>query len=212
MEQNIMDQVYDMVMYEEDFIYFNKLNSAMCKYMTRCNNEKCTFAHKTEDLKKAICLYHFGNGCNNNASHCTFSHNKNDAIKAFKLFSNWEFKDENNDEEIIAPVEDLKAEKIRKEQERLLDLQEEATIAFHKSVILADEEMEDALLLQEEEYALNLIEEELLLQEVEEINSEEDMEADEYQEMYPEPHHYLLDMINHQQMMINYLYSSMTAY
>ena len=207
MAQNIMDQIYDMVMYEADFAYFNKLNSTMCKYMTGCNNEKCTFAHNTEEFKKAICLYHFGDGCNNIASHCVFSHNKNDAIKAFKAFFKWEPKTE---EVVITPLVDMKAEKLQKEHDRLLDLQEEATIAFHKnSVMVSDEEMVEALNLQEEEYALNLIDEEFLAQEIEEINSEEE----EYQDIYPEPtHHYLLDMINQQQMMINYLYSSMTAY
>ena len=153
------------MVWESDFESFNKTYTTMCRFADDCKRDNCTFAHCVNELKPAICLYHFSDGCSNSATQCKFSHNKVDAVKALKAYTkrNAHMNEQKSKED----------EELRKEEDAAL--QEDATVFFHNTVVAPLLEIEKELFLQmEEEDILRDLEEQALADEVESIHEEEE--------------------------------------
>lgn len=77
------------VIYEPDFITFNKIRTVLCRNSPCIRGKRCTFAHKPEELRKSICLYHFNNGCTKSASVCQHSHDDKELDKSIIDYKKW---------------------------------------------------------------------------------------------------------------------------
>lgn len=170
---SLSNRIYDMV-YDDDFVTFNKVSTSMCRYAS-CENPDCSFAHNAKELKKAICLYHFGGGCTNTASTCKFSHKYEDAVKAYEMWNGVDYKDEvkeHKEEKKTKTCSSVSYATILTGKQPSLSADD---IAFHEMVLSADREIDEAISEIsadfEEEIALRALEEQELEEEAEEMNS-----------------------------------------
>ena len=77
------------LIFEPEFINFNKIKTLLCRNTPCLRGKKCSFAHNSTEIRRSICLYHFNNGCNKKDNVCIHSHKNEDMIKSILDYKKW---------------------------------------------------------------------------------------------------------------------------
>lgn len=107
------------IIFEPEFLIFNKIRTVMCRNNPCTRGSRCTFAHSSSEHRRSLCMYHFNKGCTKSATQCIHSHNMEDFNKSIIDYKKWK-----NPSPKVSPKKPLDEELIKEFGEFKISLED----------------------------------------------------------------------------------------